>query len=383
MSVRSRVVCRSIVAGVVFGGLLVEVPLYADIKSITGVSGNLCVNPVCLPTTSVPVVQDATTEYTITGHWMDHVTHASISPSGGVTATFDRSTNNMGEGSSIRARFTVAADATPGVRVVSLKGKGGGTADPFAASTIKIQVVRRGTITGSPTTIMSNYFSEANVTLVGTNLTNAAVDADIPGLLTRSIVSNSDTEIVVRLKFATPVGEAHGKLRFYDQACGSCKISPRYFFRGTEGTLGYTPVHVVGPNTVKSASVQTGSASGRFVAGQTSTVTVTLTRPVSGPDLGSVASATTQRTTAGSLSSSSGVTVFWKMEPLHAEPASGSIVVPVGQQSASFSVKTKGYIAAGNSAFVYPSSLRVELRTGDQNATAAPALKVVTFVAAR
>ena len=351
-------------------------PLYAEITSIKGTSGNLCYNPECLPTTAVPVVQGATTDYTVVGAWADHAKQATISPAGGVTAALDSGTGNFGN-SSIRVRLTVADDATPGERVVSLKGSNGASPDPLAPMTFRIRVVRRGTITGSPTTVMSDYFSEADVTLVGTNLTNAAVDADIPGLLTRTIVSNSDTRIVVRLKFATPVGEAHGKLRFYDQACGSCKISTRYFYRGTEGTLGYTPVNVLGPNAVKSASLQTGSVAGRFVAGQTSTVTITLVRPADQPDLRSIAS-TTSRT---SSVTTSGVTVYWKMDPLHAEPSSGTVVVPVGQASASFSVKTKGYILAGNSAFFYPSSLRLELRTGNPNATTAPALKVITFPA--
>ena len=141
--------------------------------------------------------------------------------------------------------------------------------------------------------------------------------------------------------------------------------------------MGYTPVNVLGPDAVKSASVLTGSA-GRFIAGQTSTVTVRLVRPADQPNLTSIGSVTSPRTTAGATTSS-GVTVYWKMDSLHAEPSSGTIVVPVGQDSASFSVKTKGYMLQGNSSFFYPTSLRVELRTGNANVTTAPGLEVVTL----
>ena len=370
----------SILIGMAAVMLVGQIPLFAAIDSIKGMPGNLCYNPVCEPTTTVPAVQGETTDYRLTGGSTNDVTRASVSPSGGVTVAFDSPTCCL-EPSSVKMRLTVAPDAAPGVRVVSLKTKDG--ASPGGAPmNVRILVARRGTITDSPTTIMPGYFTEADVTLVGTNLTNAAVDADIPGLLTRTIVSNTDTQIVVRLKFATAVGEAHGKIRFYDQACGGCKISTRYFFRGTEGTLGYTPVNVLGPNAVKSASVQTGSVAGRFIAGQTSTVTVKLVRPADQPNLMSVSSATSTRTTAP-LTTSSGVTVHWKMDPLHAEPSSGTIVVPVGQDFATFAVKTKGYILGGNSSFFYPTSLRVELRTGNPNATTAPALKVVTLPASQ
>jgi hypothetical protein len=363
-------------AAVAAGVLLLLSPASAEIVTVKGTSGNICVNPECLPSAVVPVIQGATTDYTLVGNFTDYVARASVSPAGGVSATFDTSHAGLLDTSSIRMRVAVAPDAAPGERVMTLT-KSDGRVPDLQPMRVRVVVVRKGTVTGAPVTVVPNFFNEADVRLVGRNIGNAGVDVDIPGVTTKTVVSNSDTELVIKLRFSTRLGEARGRIRLWDKACGSCTVVARYWYQGTDGPVGFTPVLILGPNALKDISVMTGAQTGGFVAGQSSTVTVTLLRAVD--NLTGVTTTTATRSAAPV--GTTGVTVYWKMDPQVATPSSGQVVIPAGRDSATFSVLTKGYILAGNSAYFYPSSLKVEARTGSPTATQAPELRVGTFPA--
>jgi hypothetical protein len=240
---------------------------------------------------------------------------------------------------------------------------------------LRVVVVRKGTVTGAPVTVIDNFFSEADVRLVGHNIGNAGVDVDIPGVTTKTIVSNTDTELIVRLRFSSRLGEAKGRIRLWDKGCSGCTTVARYWYQGMDGPVGFTPVTILGRNSLKDISVQTGAQTGTFVDGQTSTVTVTLLRPVDANLPGVLAPTATRSTSVGTT----GVTVYWKMDSQVATPSSGQVVIPAGRDFATFTVRTKGYILAGNSAYFYPSTLKVEARTGSPTAMQAPELRVESF----
>jgi len=276
---------------------------------------------------------------------------------------------------------TAAADATPGERVITLTKSDGSVPD---AQPMKVRVIvaRNGTVTGAPVTIVQSFFNEADVRLLGRNIGNASVDVDMPGVTSSTVVSNSDTEVVIKLRFASRIGEARGRIRLYDKSCTGCRGIVRYWYQGTEGPVGFTPVVILGPNALKDITVQTGAQSS-FVAEQSSVVTVKLNRIVDSPNLTGLAAPTGTRTTSTATLTTAGVTVYWKMDSQFATPSSGQVVVPPGKDFATFTVLTKGYIAAGNSGYVFPSSLKVEARTGDPNATQSPELRTETFPAVR
>lgn len=366
-------------AAIVAGILLLLSPVAAEIVTIKGASGNICVNPECSPQAAVPVIQDSVTEYTLVGDWTDKVARASVSPAGGVSATFDTSKMGLLNTSSIRMKVSVAEDATPGERVITLTKIDGHVPDALPMK-VKVLVVRKGTVTGAPVTVVQSFFNEADVRLVGHNIGNANVDVDMAGLTSKAVVSNSDSEVVIKLRFSSRVGEARGRIRLWDKSCGSCKVVDKYWYSGTEGPLGFTPVVILGPNSLQDISVQTGTQSGRFVAGQSSSVTVKLLRVVDSNLLGIGAPAGTRSVTSVGTT---GVTVYWKMDPQFATPSSGQVVVPAGKDSAVFTVLTKMLYLAGNTSYFYPSSLKVEARTADPNATQAPELRVETFTAVK
>ena len=366
-------------AGVGAGVLLLLTSVAAEIVSIRGVSGNICVNPECLPSSALPVMQGATTDYTLVGDWTDKVARASFSPSGGLSATFDTQKMGFLNTASIRMRLTVAEDATPGERVITLTKSDGSVPDALPMK-VKVLVVRKGRVTGAPVTVVQSFFNEADVRLVGHNIGNANVDVDMPGVTSKTIVSNSDTEVVVKLRFSSRLGEARGKIRLWDKSCGSCKVVDKYWYQGTEGVVGFTPVVILGPNFLQDISVQTGPQSGRFVAGQSSAVTVKLVRVVDSNLMGIAVPAGTRSVTSVGTT---GVTVYWKMDPQFATPSSGQVIVPAGKDSVAFTVLTKMFYLAGSTSYLYPSSLKVEVRTGDPNATLAPELKFETFPAVK
>lgn len=366
-------------AAVVAGVVLLLSPVAAEIVTIKGVSGNICVNPQCLPSAVVPVLQGATTDYTLVGNWTDHVARASVSPSGGVTVAFDTAQMGLGDTASIRMRVTVAPEATPGERVITLTKSDGRVPDALPMK-VKVIVVRKGVVTGSPVTVVPNFFNEADIKVVGQNIGNANVDVDLPGLTSKAVVSNSDSEVVVKVRFSSRLSEVRGRIRLWDKGCGSCAVVSRYWYQGTDGPVGFTPVVILGPAALQDISLQTGAQSGRFVADQLSTVTVKLIRAVESNLLG-IAAPTGDRTVTSV--GTTGVTVYWKMDPQYATPASGQVVVPAGRDSATFTVRTKQLYLAGATTYTFPSSLKIEARTVDPNATQAPELRSETFPAVK
>ena len=215
---------RSRLAAVAAGVLLLLSPVAAEVVTIKGAPGNLCVNPECLPHAVVPVIQDATTDYTLVGNWTDRVARASVSPTGGVSATFDTPKMGLLDTSSIRMRVAVTADATPGERVITLTKSDGSVPDAQPMK-VKVVVVRKGAVTGAPVTYAQTFFNEAEVRLVGHNIANAGVDVDMPGVISNTVVSNSETELVVKLKFSSRVGDARGRIRLNDTSAGCFRIT--------------------------------------------------------------------------------------------------------------------------------------------------------------
>lgn len=338
----------------------------AEVRTIAAEDSNVCRNPHCLVTTSVPVLQGGPTKYTLIGPWTDHSATASVSGAG-VTAALSNPKANF-DNSSIDVTLIAQAGAAPGERTVALRNASGGSTGTF-----KIRVVRKGSITGVEMPSPSEAFRQVDLRVRGSNLSGSAVRVDVREVTSSAIVSNTDAEIVVRLTFASPQVSASGRMKFWDGACQSCDTVWRYSHEGG-GNLGWIPIEISGPNAIKEITVVTGTATW-FIANQPATVRITLLRPVAAArPTGTVAS----RTTAGSLSPA-GMTVYWQFpESKYVKPATGQVTIPAGQSYAEFRVTPNGEILAGSSAYYQPPQLTIEARS-DLHATAAPHLKTVTI----
>jgi hypothetical protein len=367
--------------------LLAPVAADADVRLIKGPSGNACFNPECLGTTTVPALQGVTTDYTLVGFATNDIRRSAQAPtSSGVTITFDTPfadlTPNpfaLGANSSIRMRIAVAPDATPGERTISLRNN----ENQSLNMSVKIVVVRKGRVTSISTSRQSNYFTQALVTVRGTNLTNSSVDVDFPGNTPSSVTVNGDgTEAQVTIGFLSPQSMVTGKVRLWDYGCRSCGIYPRYFHTGTDaGNLGWSSVTIIGPNGLKQISVASPDGA-RFSVGKSATITIMLVRPVDQITSGDrVSTGTTVGRTLGTLATaSSGLTVQWNMDPEHAVPASGQVTFPPGTDTAKVTLTNiKLKYLAGNSSYTIPPTLRVEARIAGTTGTAPPSYLAATF----
>ena len=369
------------------GILLSPVSAGAEVRRIKGTSGNACFNPECLPTTTVPVLQGITTDYTLVGFATNDIKSSVQSPtSSGVTITFDSPVADLtpnplaiGANSSIRMRVAVAPDAPPGERTISFRKDGN---QPLNMS-VKIVVARKGRITSVSAPRQANYFTQAVVTVRGTNLTNSNVDVDFPGNTPSSVTVNGDgTEAQITIGFSAPQSMATGKVRLWDYACRSCGIYPHYFHSGTDpGNLGWSSVTIVGPNGLKQISVASPDGA-RFSVGKNATITITLIRPVDQITSGDrLSTGTTVGRTLGTLATaSSGVTVQWNMDPEHAVPASGQVTFPPGTDTAKVTLTNiKLKYLAGSSSYTIPPTLRVETRLAGTTGTTPPSYLAATF----
>lgn len=363
--------------------LLSPVSASAEVTRIKGVSGNACFNPECLGTTTVPVLQGMTTQYTLVGPWTDHSRKSVQSPtSSGVTITFDTPVFDLtGRTSSIRMRVAVAADATPGERTIALRNDAN---QPLNMS-VKIVVARKGRVTAvvAPPR-QANYFTQAVVTLRGTNLTNSNVDVDFPGNTPSSVTVNADgTEAQVTIGFLSPQAMVTGKIRLWDYGCRSCGIYPHYFHTGTDaGNLGWSSVTIVGPNGLKQLSVASPDGA-VFSVGKSATITITLTRPVDQITSGDrLSTGTTVGRTLGTLATatSGGLTVQWSMDPEHAVPASGQVTFPPGTDTFKVTLTNiKLKYLQGSSSYTIPPTLRVETRIAGMTGTTPPSYLAASF----
>lgn len=338
----------------------------AEVKLLAALDSNLCYNPQCLGTTAVPVLQGVTTKYKAIGPWTDHSVSATVSGAG-ITAAVSSPTGNF-DNSSIDVALAATGDAAPGERTVTLKNRFGGSTGTF-----RILVLRKGTIASVDPPSPTSFFTQADVAVSGTNIANSKVDADMPGVSSATLVSNTDAAAVVRLTFSSPQTSVSGKLRFWDKACPTCNIVTRYFHSGG-GAAGWIPVTITGPNAIKDITVVTGTATW-FIASQPAKVRITLMRPVAANK--SIATVSS-RVTAGNLSPA-GMTVTWQFpESKYVKPASGQVTIPTGQSYAEFTVTPNGEILPGNSAYYQPPRLTIEART-DPHATSAPHLKTASI----
>lgn len=362
-------------------------PAWAEIKRIRGESGNICVNPECLPTTSVPALQGGATVYTLLGPWTDYIKSATFDRAG-VSATFTHHTS-FGD-PSVRMTLTVAPNAAPGLVRITLRDDKQQNIGGIPINTdddirpIAIVVVRRGTISAVSAPRQAAAFTSIEITLEGQNIGNASADAQFTSGLVQSttVTSNTDTQAVVRLTFSRAVNEVTGKIRLWDKACGACKLVTKYFYDGVDsGSLGFSTVSVEGPNEIKEIKVTTGGVAG-FVIGQQSMVRITLRDASGGTE---VASATTK--TIGSVTTrglTSPDVVYWKVNlGEHLTPVSGQATVPRGQYFVDIPVTSKLAYGAGCTCYFPPPGNQLQIQATLNTATvssSSPTFKSANFL---
>ncbi|MEW5975594.1 MAG: hypothetical protein AB1898_07290 [Acidobacteriota bacterium] len=256
---------------------LLSLPALADITHIQ--DDRMCANlsQGCAGKGPIPQEQGETRTLKVKGQDVNFCTSASASGAG-VTVTIvgtklvaDGFTVGTGQ---INLRIAVGATAAPGQRTITISH--GSTSYSFT-----LRILRNGVVSGlNAVPRQSDYFTQVDVTLTGTNIAQAGTRLELigtspPGTTQAQVLSSNDTTAVVRLTFSTPQSKATGRIVLFDNSFpGACTANQTFGCYGAGQA--YT---ILGPNAIESVTFPTGNA---IRIGSVLTIRIRLTQPASG-----------------------------------------------------------------------------------------------------
>lgn len=167
-------------------------------------------------TTNTNLVQGTTSTVTVRGQYVDLCRrfNESDNPStvsgSGVTAR-----KGATRSSEVEIEFTVAPDAAPGKRTVSLHY----LVELYGFDKFDVTVNRKGRVTDVDVPSPTNFFQEVDVTLNGENIGNAGISVQFGSIsgATAELRSSTDTRAVIRLRFPTVRAEATAGIVLFDK----------------------------------------------------------------------------------------------------------------------------------------------------------------------
>ncbi len=226
------------IVGLTLASLLLLVlvgPASAEIRSV---SGNL--NDVTLPPfNGVAILQGTSRGMIVVGPFVDFAESVSVSGSG-VLASISTRRNTAPDGSTgqgtLILNVDVGSSASTGSRTVTIHYR-------IGSDTFGVVVIRKGLVTEVDLPqINTATFQEANITVHGQNIGNAGVklpstsiNSAISGV-TASIVSGTESQAVVRIRFPVQVSTATLQIELFDKACTGCNRGANY--KGATASLG-------------------------------------------------------------------------------------------------------------------------------------------------
>jgi len=243
----------------------------------------------------------------------------------GVTARKKAPTRGSGllnpDQTEVDIEFTVAPDAAPGKRTVSLHY----LVELDGFDKFDVTVLRKGRVTDVDVPSPTNFFQEVDVTLNGENIRNAGISVQFGSIsgATAELRSSTDTRAVIRLRFPTVRAEATAGIVLFDKACGST-CPPRLSYTGLSDGV-KTNVTIIGPNAVSSITFPDGSS---VRVGSLLAIKIKLVRPAK-----AASTRPSPIVTIGSATRSGGETVHWQLVPstgFEAAAGSGIAFSPTG-----------------------------------------------------
>ncbi len=273
-------------------------------------------------TTNTNLVQGTTSTVTVRGQYVDLCRrfNESDNPStvsgSGVTAR-----KKATRSSEVEIEFTVAPDAAPGKRTVSLHY----LVELSGFDKFDVTVLRKGRVTDVDVPSPTNFFQEVDVTLNGENIGNAGISVQFGSIsgATAELRSSTDTRAVIRLRFPTVRAEATAGIVLFDKACGST-CPPFLSYTGLSDGV-KTNVTIIGPNAVSSITFPDGSS---VRVGSLLVIKIKLVRPAK-----AASTRPSPIVTIGSATRSGGETVHWQLVPstgFEAAAGSGIAFSPTG-----------------------------------------------------
>jgi hypothetical protein len=239
---------------------LLAMPASADIEWISG-----AVATSDFKKTVIPFLQGKTTTYELKGEWMDWVDKVEGLGTGMTVNKLEKHFPLK----SLTLALSMTPTATPGSKrltLVTYRQNVLGQWERTVRATLDIYVVRAGSFSQPANVQLSNYFTEATVTLNGTNIGNAGVVPSGWVYGTTAVVSSStSTSAVIALRFPTAQAESTGELLLYD------KGQPFVFMKNLPGTYAYkisgttatlARLTIRGPNAIKSITFPTAGRCG-------------------------------------------------------------------------------------------------------------------------
>jgi len=259
---------------------LLALPARAEIEWISG-----AVATSDFRKTVIPFLQGKTTTYELKGEWLDWVDKVEGLGTGMTVNKLEKHFPLK----TLTLALTMTPSATPGSRrltLVTYRKNFLGQWVRTVRATLDIYVVRAGNFNHPGDIQLSNYFTEATVTLNGTNIGNAGVDAfGWPQGTTAVVSSSTSTKAVITLRFATAQAQVSGDLRLYD------KGQPLIFMRNLPSTYAYkvsgstgtlARLTIKGLNAIKSITFPTAGSCGTrcYEWGNSVPIRLTFFRPV-------------------------------------------------------------------------------------------------------
>lgn len=338
--------------------LLQASPVRATIDRIVG--GDVCISG-CTKDVEYPIRQGQTTTLTVEGQFVDLSTGLEVTGSGVTVSSAGASS------SSKSIRIAVDSNAEPGLRTVKLHY----AVEFNGPDTFKIRVVRNGRVTNIDVPSPTQFFTDVNITMTGSNIGNAALVGN--GMLRSSensfsatsstvdLVENTATRAVIHLHFNTygPLAEGFASIQLYDKSCGTiCRDSSKFRYNATDF------ITITGPNALKSVDVPNSVSVGSLL-----NIKVTLLRRVS--------KGIADPTGSKGAALSGGVPIFWQLSPadsFEAAPGSGTQYSATGQNRVSIMPGNDSVLLTVRVKQVSASSGNVMVQFGSPTAYDAPLL---------